>query len=231
LYGRGWYGNRWWGGRYGWGWPAYYSSYVNYWPSYTSLYTTPSVMDYYTPDVDYYTPDVVDYSGDYTPPSYYTTPSYTYAPTEVDVQQAAPATTEAPPQDNCAHLLFHVPADAQLWFNGTATSQAGTDREFYSPPLTPGRTYHYNVRARWTQDGRPVEVARDVPVQANEWKEVDLTAPATAPGNATEASPSNMETAPLPPATRSTPPREDRNATPPPPVPTTRPPQRPPDDR
>jgi uncharacterized protein (TIGR03000 family) len=39
-----------------------------------------------------------------------------------------------------------VPADAQVWIDGTATTQTGTQRVFTSPPLATGKTYSYQVR-------------------------------------------------------------------------------------
>ncbi len=202
--GRGWYGGRWWGpgvglygwgwpyrgwgaGWYGWGWPSYTSyNLYGYWPSSTYVYSTPTVVGY--------TPDAVDYSGYYSPPA------------DTGLSTMAPATDEAPPQDNCVHLMVHVPADAQLWFDSTLTQQTGTEREFYSPPLNPGQTYHYDIRAHWTADnGQPVDVTRSVAVQANEWKQIDMTQPATDNASAPPSNPVPSRTTPPPPPSSSAP--------------------------
>jgi uncharacterized protein (TIGR03000 family) len=50
-----------------------------------------------------------------------------------------------------------VPPNAQVWIDGTPTSQTGPQRVFQSPPLEPGKGYVYIVRARWTEEGRPIE--------------------------------------------------------------------------
>jgi uncharacterized protein (TIGR03000 family) len=44
---------------------------------------------------------------------------------------------------------------------------SGPVRHFYSAPLTPGQTFTYEVRARWTDpSGKPVERTKKVDVQA-----------------------------------------------------------------
>jgi uncharacterized protein (TIGR03000 family) len=59
---------------------------------------------------------------------------------------------------------MHVPSDARVWFDGTATSQSGTDRSFVSPSLDPGREYVYHIRVQWDENGKVVERKRDVTV-------------------------------------------------------------------
>jgi uncharacterized protein (TIGR03000 family) len=75
----------------------------------------------------------------------------------------------APPVDgNAARIRMSVPSGAQVWFDGEATSQTGPDREFVSPPLTPGREYVYHVRVRWEDNNKVVERKRDVTVHAGD---------------------------------------------------------------
>ena len=50
-------------------------------------------------------------------------------------------------------------------------------RSFQSPPLTPGRRYAYEVRARWQANGRPVTQSREVRVTAGSNVEVDFPQP------------------------------------------------------
>jgi uncharacterized protein (TIGR03000 family) len=105
--------------------------------------------------------------------SLYTTPGITgYSSAYPPTQQQ-----QTPPKDDAAHLLVIVPENAELWFNGTKTSQQGPQREFVSPPLTPGKRYTYEIKARWMQEGKPVEEVRNVSVQANGWQRIDLTKP------------------------------------------------------
>jgi uncharacterized protein (TIGR03000 family) len=52
----------------------------------------------------------------------------------------------------------------------------GPDRLFRSPSLEPGKTYRYDVTARWTENGKPVEVTRAVNVQAGQRAVLDLSA-------------------------------------------------------
>jgi uncharacterized protein (TIGR03000 family) len=97
-----------------------------------------------------------------------------YYPSAVPQQQPA---QQEPVNDNTAHLLVVVPENATLTFNGSETSQTGAQREFVTPPLEPGKRYSYEVKVRWTENGKPVEQARTVHVQANAWQVVDFTKP------------------------------------------------------
>ena len=151
------------GGYYGGYWPGYYGLGLG-------LGAYPSYYDnsYYD---NYYTPPVVDYSA----PSYYVTPS---ASTTVVVPDMPPSTDDYAPAsaDDRAHVEVMVPSpDAQVLFDGHQTRQTGTDRQFVSPPLTPGQTYHYTVEARWDEGGRMVDQTRTVTVTAGQAATVDFT--------------------------------------------------------
>ena len=75
------------------------------------------------------------------------------------------------------HITVRVAPDAQIWFDDTATKQTGTLREFESPPLTPGKTYTYDIRAQWRENGREVTQSRHIGVQAGGRVTVDFTSP------------------------------------------------------
>jgi uncharacterized protein (TIGR03000 family) len=162
----GYYGS--WGRGVGWGYPGYYGrglsvgvgfygspySYGGYgydYPANVYSYDVPSVATY----------DVV--------PSVESRASF-YPPADV----AAPAAADAAAP---ATVDVRVPADAEVWFDGNATRQRGEMREFSSPPLTPGKEYHYDIRARWMDNGRPVEDTRRVSVRAGARTDVDFTRP------------------------------------------------------
>lgn len=68
--------------------------------------------------------------------------------------------------DNKAHIWLHVPKSAEIWVNGVKTKQTGELRYFFSPPLTPGKKYSYQMRLRWMKDGKPVEETQRILVQA-----------------------------------------------------------------
>ena len=75
-----------------------------------------------------------------------------------------------------------VPADAEVFLDGDPTTETGTERRFITPPLTVGARYSYTIRARWQQDGRPVEHTRKVPVTGGANATVDFTKPASGDG-------------------------------------------------
>lgn len=80
-----------------------------------------------------------------------------------------------PPPDLMAHLILRVPADAELWFNGTKIAAEGTVRKYASPPLTPGRRYTYSIRAQWQKNGQTIKATREVHVKAGTHIDMDLT--------------------------------------------------------
>jgi uncharacterized protein (TIGR03000 family) len=148
---------------YGYGYPY---SYGSYWPGY-GYYSTPS---YYS-----------DYSPVYTYPylpsdSYDSTPGMPYIP---DTTTQPYGYNPAPTSDqNRVTLNVRVPtSDAQVWVEGSPTSETGTDRQFVSPPLTTGRSYTYEIRARWFESGREINQTRRVDVHAGESVMVDFTQP------------------------------------------------------
>jgi uncharacterized protein (TIGR03000 family) len=90
----------------------------------------------------------------------------------------APAEVAAPaPGDAPATITLLVPADAQVFFDGHLTTQTGTERVYVTPPLERGSTFNYSIRARWTENGRPVEQTRRVPITAGARVRVDFTSP------------------------------------------------------
>lgn len=116
-----------------------------------------------------------------------------------------PVEASPPPGRNCVTLLVQVPADADIWLDGVKTTQAGAARRFKSPALAPGGVYTYEVRARWTEQGRAVEQSQVVLVHPGDQVRVNFPAfPELTP----QAAPQ-----PLPLAASSTgqlPPREGR---------------------
>ncbi|HEY7326736.1 MAG TPA: TIGR03000 domain-containing protein [Gemmataceae bacterium] len=91
---------------------------------------------------------------------------------------ATPPQTQPPP-DNAAHLQLVVPPNAEVVFNGDATTQTGATREFVSPPLTADKTYDYTILVRYTDaNGKAVNDRRVIHVRANDWFRIDFTRPA-----------------------------------------------------
>ena len=80
-------------------------------------------------------------------------------------------------RDNKAHIWLRVPADAEVWVDGARTRQTGESRYFFSPALTPGEKYSYNIRVVTKKDGKPVEQKRRVPVHAGATVRLDFTRP------------------------------------------------------
>jgi uncharacterized protein (TIGR03000 family) len=65
--------------------------------------------------------------------------------------------------DTTAHVTVTVPADAELWFNGTRMKTMGPSRRFETPSLSSGR-FTYEARAQWTENGRVVTQTQEFSV-------------------------------------------------------------------
>jgi uncharacterized protein (TIGR03000 family) len=156
-YGYGGYGR---GGYYGWGgygWGGIYP-YYGYGYGYGGYpYDGLSAYSYY--------PNYYGYGNG--------TPTYLYpnAPVTIDTRASA---YYAPPTDNSAMIHLRVPDNATVWVDGDRTQQTGSDRNFSTPSLTPGKTFEYQIKARWMEDGKPVEKTRTVDVRANQTSNVDF---------------------------------------------------------
>jgi uncharacterized protein (TIGR03000 family) len=71
------------------------------------------------------------------------------------------------PRLTAAMVEIIVPTDsAEVWFNGAKTQTTGQKRQFVTPELSPGQDYTYQVRVRWSFNGKDYEETRQVTVQA-----------------------------------------------------------------
>jgi uncharacterized protein (TIGR03000 family) len=149
-------------GRY----PYYYSpllpySYL-YPPSETSVYYQPRYHTVYYPGLGY----SLRYEATGT-----TSPLWN---SYQGVTPSGPSPSSAAP-DNTVTIDVRVPdPDAEVWIDGHKTSQRGVARQYVSPPLTPGHTFRYEIRAQWTQGGRKVEQTQSITVQAGQRIAVDF---------------------------------------------------------
>jgi uncharacterized protein (TIGR03000 family) len=72
---------------------------------------------------------------------------------------------------------LRVPADAEVFVEDAKSRQTGSTREFVSPPLNPGQIYQYTVRARWQENGKPVEQRQQVTVRSGSRTELVFPVP------------------------------------------------------
>lgn len=170
------------------GYPGYYGygyGYPGFLPAYPGYYYPRSAYS-----IGVYGPGAYTYYPNYVQPSayYYVSPGLSrrmeyyysgngYAPNGF----ASHAGFGTAPQDDAVNLtdadvLFNVKVapDAEVWINGDKTSKTGSQREFISSGLLPGKTYTYEIRAKWTQDGKPVDRTEKVKVKGGERRSVDF---------------------------------------------------------
>jgi uncharacterized protein (TIGR03000 family) len=109
----------------------------------------------------------------YGDPGFYQSPSmFLYAHPETVLYPAPPGG---------ATVEVKVPAAAEVWFDDEPTRHRGEFRRFVSPPLAPGKEFHYDVRARWKEGDRVVDQTRTVGVRSGQTTEVDFNRPEKAP--------------------------------------------------
>jgi len=115
----------------------------------------------------------------YAPSYYYATPQYQVEPSYDTYSYSAPVTQSyysgpgTSLQPVTVNVFVPVP-DAQVWFDNSLTQQQGMERVFQTVPLETGSTYIYTVKARWNENGRPIEQERQVNVQAGQSVTVDF---------------------------------------------------------
>src|SRR5262249_40676005 len=78
-----------------------------------------------------------------------------------------------------AVIVVNLPADARLTIDDTPTRSTSSSRTFISPPLQPGRTFTYTLRAEITRGKGPTAETREVPARAGEQTNVRFDLPAT----------------------------------------------------
>jgi uncharacterized protein (TIGR03000 family) len=77
------------------------------------------------------------------------------------------ALTLAPSKPAIARVQVRVPAEALVFCDNVKMDLTGTERNFTSPPLPPGRSYPYQIRVRWNgPDGKLIELVRSIQVEA-----------------------------------------------------------------
>jgi len=111
-------------------------------------------------------------SGSYGSSGYYVYPDSGYGEIYDGSDMSQSGYYAPPAPDNTARIRVHVPEDAKVWVAGEATKQTGSERMFGSPTLTPGKTYTYDIKASWMEDGKRVEKTQKVRIRANETSNV-----------------------------------------------------------
>jgi uncharacterized protein (TIGR03000 family) len=89
-----------------------------------------------------------------------------------------PTPVQAP--TNTAKLYVNLPADAKLTIDDNPTASTSESRVFVTPSLTPGKTFHYMLKATVVRDGKTEIVTKKVAVRAGEDTRVEIEIPETA---------------------------------------------------
>jgi uncharacterized protein (TIGR03000 family) len=106
------------------------------------------------------------YGSPYYSSSYYRTSNYSYPSQDTSAYFSGDMNTAR--GENRVMLNIQAPAGANLWISDVFVGQGGSSRQFVSPPLENGRTYTYDIKARWMQDGREMTSARTLEFQGGQ---------------------------------------------------------------
>ncbi|MHB1424864.1 MAG: TIGR03000 domain-containing protein [Gemmataceae bacterium] len=108
-------------------------------------------------------------------PAYYNAinPAYLTPPLAPGYTKAMARDVVLPKMDQenglAAVIDVKMPCYGELWVDGVATEQLGTDRLFRSPPLEKGSEYVYAVKARWLDgEGKSIEQTQQVRVHCGQ---------------------------------------------------------------
>jgi len=168
-FGGGWYG------AYGYGYPGYYSygypGYSFYGPGYGYSYGYSPYSFYGYPRYYSYSYPSTFYGSSY---SYPAANSYVAAPQSGQYQSFYYSPDADQQSNRRVRVEVQVPADAEVWFDNFKTQQTGTDRFFVSAPVEPNYNYTYDIKARWTDNGRPIERTKKVSGQPGQQLRVDF---------------------------------------------------------
>jgi uncharacterized protein (TIGR03000 family) len=98
------------------------------------------------------------------------------------VVYVASVPTTPPPMSAAepATVVVNLPADAQLTVQGSPTRLTSSRRVFVSPPLQPGKSYTYTLKAQVVRDGERLSATRTVAVRPGRQSEVTIDFPTTA---------------------------------------------------
>jgi uncharacterized protein (TIGR03000 family) len=86
-----------------------------------------------------------------------------------------PTPVQAP--SNTAKIYVSLPADAKLTIDDRPTVSTSESRLFESPTLTPGKTFHYVLKATVVRGGKTETVTKTVAVRAGEDTRVKIEIP------------------------------------------------------
>lgn len=163
-----------WGGGYG------YSPYTGWGYGYSPWRSYAGYGWGYSPSYSYSYPIMGGGTNYYSAPTY-SSPTYSYSVPSSGYYSSGDSSysygmmSPMSPLPNVAFLNVRVPTEnAEVWVGGEKTQQEGTWRQYVSPQLNPDKNYTYEVRARWTENGKPVEKTREVTVQANGVSTIDF---------------------------------------------------------
>lgn len=70
--------------------------------------------------------------------------------------------------------VYNIPVEAEILFDGEAMTQKGHSRRYLTPPLEDGKSYRYEIVARWRENGKEIKRSRQANVTSGDRVEVDF---------------------------------------------------------
>jgi uncharacterized protein (TIGR03000 family) len=160
----GYYGGRGYG--YGYGYGPGIGIYLGGFPGYGYGYADPGYALGPAPDLSYYYPPP--------PPS---SPPVSPNPPPIPAGESLPDTPPAP-GNTAARLNITLPVAGAVTIGSYQTKQGAGPRLFQTPALVPGKTYAYDIQARWMENGQEKTTTKTITLHAGDVIQVDFRQPA-----------------------------------------------------
>jgi uncharacterized protein (TIGR03000 family) len=64
--------------------------------------------------------------------------------------------------------IFVIDGDAEMWVNGVKSDKVGQTRDIIAKDMKPGKKYTYEIRAKWTQNGKDYDRKHTMTVEAGQ---------------------------------------------------------------
>ncbi len=93
---------------------------------------------------------------------------------KVDLSQLKGWTAPKPDKEEAAMINVKLPSEARLYVDGVLCPLTTSERNFDTPALERGKTFHYTLKAEMIRDGRTVSETQRVAVEAGKLVAVEF---------------------------------------------------------
>lgn len=104
-----------------------------------------------------------------------------------------PTPAPAPRAASTAVIEVQVPADAEVFIEGVQMNTPGANRRFTTPSLQEGRSFVYEIRATWKENGQEVSHTQHLTIRAGDRQKIMFIAAPERPNQPPADAPARPE--------------------------------------